>query len=1059
MIRKGWKRALAMVLSTAMVMTGISFPTVTANADTVDKVIWSDDMDEMTTEEAGWTIAWSGTTGTESRAANAWAANNKTAWWSFKTETEAETLTLTRTVTGMKAGAYKASVDVGGGKATGTIAVSAAEDLAAKTEDVDTQTNDITLGGWDGFVTTTTDVLNITETSNVTIEIKFDSQVEGWFDLDNIQLIREVDENEKVGSLVNGALNINTDGWTFAGDVPATTDSTAAEGYMMSSDTAGGYLSIWSSDGFAGEFSMSQTIENMEAGSYTAKIAAVGDGSKGASQSKNSLSITATNVTQDTEVSAQIVPDGWDNWDAVTEAEALEVKEGDNVTITISGTLDGKEWYGLKNVEFDAAKAVEAPINVEKVPGLSEDFIHGIDVSSYMSQIQSGVKYYDENGVEKNMFEIFRDGGANYVRLRVWNCPFSVDESGNYLYVDEAGKEYTADQVTTDKDANGFNVYTLADGTEVYRKGYGAGNCDIETAIAIGKIATQYGMRVLIDFHYSDFWADPAKLRSPKAWEDMDITAKAAALGEYTTDCLTQLKEAGVDVGMVQVGNEINGGMAGEKDWSNVTQLLTAGCKAVRDFDKNILIAIHYADPHKEGFSVGKAKALAEANIDYDVFASSYYPFWHGTIENLTSVLSEIATTYGKKVMVAEVSYIFTEEDGDGWRDIVPHRDSSVPMNYSVDAEGQAAAVRDAIAAVSAVGEAGIGTFYWEPAWIPVENYAAAETEEEKAEILASNSKMWQKYGSGWASQWSGPLGDDYDPDIDADPLTHGSEWDNQAMFDFNGVALPSINVYKWVYTGAEGPIRVSTVDTCTYTMDYKQTPELPAAVNVNLNDGNIVENVAVNWNTEQLAALATADFGDYIIDGELAEFSYESKGETIIVKAGDCVTTCAVTVVGTNYLTNGDFEEQDDAGCAGWTLSAGTATCKSNASDAKSGAYHWTAYGTEVDFTVEQTITDKLPNGKYTLLAYYQGTKVDSVDEAAGLYAEVTYADGTTSTHRAEIQIPNAWLSFYMARVSGIVINENVTNVVIKNRLACVGTGGAWVVFDDARLMKGDEL
>ena len=128
---------------------------------------------------------------------------------------------------------------------------------------------------------------------------------------------------------------------------------------------------------------------------------------------------------------------------------------------------------------------------------------------------------------------------------------------------------------------------------------------------------------------------------------------------------------------------------------------------------------------------------------------------------------------------------------------------STSPLNYSIDAEGQAAAVRDAIAAVSAVGDAGIGTFYWEPAWIPAQNYAGAD-EADKETVLANNIDKWEKYGSGWASKWSGKAGDAYDGGVDDDESTHGSQWDNQAMFDFNGKALPSINVYKWVYTGAD---------------------------------------------------------------------------------------------------------------------------------------------------------------------------------------------------------------------------------------------------------------
>lgn len=876
------------------------------------------------------------------------------------------------------------------------------------------------------------------------------------------------------GTLQNGALTDNTDGWTIAGDL-ALVDADADSGCsIQNGDGTEKHLSIWNKSAEEKTFSMSQTIQNMEAGSYTAKVESVGNG-----KTKHNLVLKAHNDTKNTEVEVNIDTDQWNVY-VSSATEELEVAEGDDVTISISGPLEAMaegasegEWYGIHNVQFEAATAIEAPINVKKVSGLSEDFIHGVDVSTYLSEVQSGVKYKDENGVEKNMFEIFKDAGVNYVRFRVWNCPYRVDEDGKIIYVDEAGNEYHENQVTTKKqwiispddattspdDATafkgaGYDEYFLADGTQVYREGYGAGNCDIDAATEMGKIATYYGMKVLIDFHYSDFWADPAKMKSPKAWDGMTIEQKATALSAYTTACLNQLKAAGVDVGMVQVGNEINGGMAGEKDWANVSKLLDAGTKAVRAVDPNIQIAIHYADPHKEGYQVGKAKALHDANIDYDVFASSYYSFWHGSPENLTSVLKEIAETYDKKVMVAEVSYCTTLEDGDGAANVV--NASTSPLNYSIDAqgEGQAAAVRDAIAAVSAVGEAGIGTFYWEPAWVPAKNYAGAEADK-KAEVLAYNIDKWEKYGSGWASKWSGPVGGGYDPGVDEDESTHGSQWDNQAMFDFDGKALPSINVYKWVYTGTEGPVRVSTVDTATYTMDYKATPQLPATVNVNLNDGNVVENVAVTWDEEQVEALKTAIFGEYTINGSLAQFTYDSKGETITVPAGQQKTTCAVTVTGTNVLPNGSFEEGDTA----WTVTGASLKTDGSGGNAKHGNNYYDAWNeTALDFSIEQTITEPLESGKYVLFGYYQGTNVSTVSEESGLTATVTYKNGEVKTYTGEIEIPNTWKIFHKAQTSDILINQNVASIKITSRVACTGSG-PWVVVDDLNLMRADDL
>ena len=251
---------------------------------------------------------------------------------------------------------------------------------------------------------------------------------------------------------------------------------------------------------------------------------------------------------------------------------------------------------------------------VQKVENLTDDFIMGMDASCVPALEASGVKYYDHNGTEKDVYQILSENGINYIRVRVWNDPY---------------------------DANG--------------NGYGGGNCDIDNAVAIGKRATQYGMKLLINFHYSDFWADPAKQMAPKAWKDMTIEQKEKALYEYTRDCLMKLKDAGVDVGMVQIGNETNGSMCGENSsdvggWKRITQMMSAGSKAVREVFPDALVAVHFANPEKVTNYASYGKNLEYYGVDYDVFASSYYPFWHGTFENLSSVLSDIANEYGVSV-------------------------------------------------------------------------------------------------------------------------------------------------------------------------------------------------------------------------------------------------------------------------------------------------------------------------------------------------------------------------------------------------------------------------
>ncbi len=869
------------------------------------------------------------------------------------------------------------------------------------------------------------------------------------------------------GTLQNGELSENLDGWT----------STGTYGYKFEN----GNLSLW--DENAGLFSISQTVENMTAGDYVAKVAIVGN-----ERAANPLKLTIRNNESQKEETASLIQNGWDdNWGTnnLIATKSVSVAEGQSVTVTISGEVPAGEWYGIKNVSLEASQAVKnAPITVQKVDGLSNDFIHGVDVSTYISEVQSGVKYYDENNNEKNLFEILKDAGVNYVRLRLWNCPYVIDVDGNYKYVDETGTEYKASQVAETKkkwiiepqtsvspddpsyfEGAGYDEYFLANGTQVYREGYGAGNCGIENVTEMGKIATYYGMKVLLDFHYSDFWADPKKQSVPKAWKGMNLEQKTAALTEFTTDSINTLREAGVDVGMVQIGNEINNGMAGETSDENVFRLLKAGSAAVRAIDPGILVAVHYTDPQSESYQMGKADALDYYEVDYDVFASSFYPFWHGTAQTLTTNLKKIAEKYDKKVMVAEISYAWTYKDGDGYPDKVFEGASDMEFRYPVDAEGQAAAVRDAIAAVAAIGDKGIGTFYWEPAWVPpteyVEGAANAET------VLEANMKAWRLYGSGWGSIYA----KETDPEIKDD--MNGSEWNNQALFDFSGKALPSINVYKWVYTGAEGPTRVSTIDTASCEMGYKQTPKLPQSVRANLNDGTSMD-VPVTWDAAQVEKLKTAIFGEYTINGSIGAFSYTNAGDgsVINVAANTWKTTCLVNISGKNYVTNGSFEENDGKNATGWTLTNymevndynNAFIDKPNSANAKSGSYYYTGWaevGKDIDFKVEQTISTVLPAGLYTLYAWYQGTSVGAVKDTAGLYAIVTYKDGSVKNYKTKIQINNVWKDFYQATITDIPVDGNVKSVVVGSRLACSGAAGLapWVVVDDISLMRQGDL
>lgn len=380
------------------------------------------------------------------------------------------------------------------------------------------------------------------------------------------------------------------------------------------------------------------------------------------------------------------------------------------------------------------------------IDGLPDDFIFGMDASSLLVEEKSGVKYYDFDGNEQDPLKTFADSGINYIRLRVWNDPY--DENGN---------------------------------------GYGGGNNDLPTAIELGKRATEYGMRVMIDFHYSDFWADPKRQHAPKAWEGMSVEEKSSALYDFTKDSLTKLFDAGVDVGMIQIGNEINYGMSGETRLENVIELLKSGSKAIRevseDYGKDIDIVVHYTRITAKADVLTLVEKLVNAELDFDMIGMSYYPFWDGGMDNMSRVLELIQERYGKKAFLAETSYCYTTEDGDGSGNSLTEKD--LVDGYPASPEGQATILHDICQYVNNVG--GIGMFYWEGAWIPV------------GPASADNSAIWEQYGSGWASSYAS----DYDPE-DAAVYYGGCSWDNQAFFDFEGRPLESINVFNYMKNGAE---------------------------------------------------------------------------------------------------------------------------------------------------------------------------------------------------------------------------------------------------------------
>lgn len=634
-------------------------------------------------------------------------------------------------------------------------------------------------------------------------------------------------------------------------------------------------------------------------------------------------------------------------------------------------------------------------ITVLPVKGLKDDFIMGVDISSMIALEDAGCSFYTKDGIKEDLLKLLKDGGANCVRIRIWNNPF--DKKG---------------------------------------RAYGAGNNDINTAVKIAKRAKTAGLDVLIDFHYSDFWADPGKQSAPKAWEKYSLEQKKDALVKFTTQSLEKIKdEAGIIPKMVQVGNEINNGMCGERTDEGVYTLVKAGCDTVRAFDKSILIAIHYTDPTQDGYLLGKSWTLSQFCVDYDVLATSYYPFWHGNLNDLTETLTKVSEQYGKKVMVAETSYAFTNDDGDGYPNVVSKASANQVFNYPFTVEGQAIAVRDVIEAVSNAKD-GIGVFYWEPAWIPVNHYDSKAKNAKQA--LKANQMAWENYGTGWATSFA----KEYDPEIK--DKKNGGTWDNQALFDFDGKALESINVFKYARVGSKGPLRAVNIEKPYVKFLYGKKNSLPATVKIFYNDGTTgLKNVT--WNKKQTEKLlSNPNFGEYKVEGELED------GEK---------TECTVLVTSDNLITNGNFESGD---LNAWEVvnpsEKGWPKVEKNENNASEGKYYFSAWDEKgFDITLKQEVA--LEKGNYKFFASFQGTGVKN-PTGIEIFIIVKEPDGKEKTYKSPVTIPNVWKDFYTAEIDfGVSESTSVIAGIKMNAEFEPATkaNGVWLVADDVRLFSAE--
>lgn len=384
-------------------------------------------------------------------------------------------------------------------------------------------------------------------------------------------------------------------------------------------------------------------------------------------------------------------------------------------------------------LSFFIAAQIMTNVGIQQVEasGTQEsEFIRGVDVSTLDMLEDLGATYY-VNGQQKDALTILHDSGANYVRLKLWVDPY--DENGNP---------------------------------------YGGGNNDYATTLRLAKRANALGMKILLDFHYSDFWADPANQIKPKSWSNLSESGLVKQIYFYTRDTLNDFASEGIYPAMVQVGNEIssgilhdNGKVGDGQTFDQLANLLGYAIAGVRaSSDRNAKVILHLDQGGKNELYKWYFDSLlaVNPNLDFDVIGLSYYPMWHGTMEGLEYNLNYLAKTYDKEVCVVETAYAWTTEDGDGVGNVFIAGDEEVG-GYDPTVAGQKEFMNDLKAILYNVPDnKGIGFFYWEPEWIPVEGGTYATS----AGVAYKN-----------------------------DTVEPSNTWDNMTLFDFNGNALDSINV------------------------------------------------------------------------------------------------------------------------------------------------------------------------------------------------------------------------------------------------------------------------
>ena len=531
-----------------------------------------------------------------------------------------------------------------------------------------------------------------------------------------------------------------------------------------------------------------------------------------------------------------------------------------------------------------------AAVQVNPIENLSTDFIKGADVSIMPELERNGTKFYD-NGIEQDGLTILKNHGVNWIRVRIWNNPYVVGPEG-----------------------------------------VGGGNTDEAKAIEMAKRAKALGMKVLVDFHYSDFWVDPGQQKKPDAWKNDSGDKLVDDVYAYTAKVMQDFNVQGVTPDMVQVGNELNNGMLwpeaqltedNPNGYKFLAKLLNAGLQAVHDNDKDnkVKTMIHLAGVDVNLYHTFFDNLIVKNKVnDFDIIGMSFYPFWHGTMDDLKNTMNDVSAKYNKDVIAVETAFGYTLEDADFEKNNFGTNEEKVG-GYKATVQGQATGLRDVMATVASVNDnRGLGIFYWAPDWV-------------------INEKV------GWKSNGG------------------GNGWDNLTLFDTKGNALESMDTFNLVSDPNNQYIEPQV--TAINTVDVKDVSlysnvDLPQTVGV-VYSNDAVKNMSVKWD---VAKPIFAKPGNYTISGTVEGLAQKAIANIEVKNK-------------MNLVLNGNFENETLNGLdiVGDSSAINLAWNQGDVRD-KCAMHYWN--NKPFNVIIKQKLKG-LSDGKYTLSCWTQGNGLAS--------------------------------------------------------------------------------